>query len=60
MKFKRVLDKKARNLLREITKYGTIIDGFNSIRGIAKNGIENKRLNINEKIEIILNKYYNY
>ena len=49
MKFKRVLDIKDRNLLREITKNGTIIDVKERLRLMAK-----------EKIEIILNKYYNH
>jgi small GTP-binding protein len=44
VKFKRMIDNKDQNLIREITKDGTEI----------------KRLNIKEKIEIILNKFYNY
>jgi len=60
-KFKRVLKNKDKNLIREITKNGTIINGLNSIRGIAK---EEKEIEINDKdnykIGISLNKYYNY
>ena len=44
IKFKRKIDNEDQNLIREITK----------------DGIEIKRLNIKEKIEIILNKFYNY
>ena len=44
VKFKRMIDNEDQNLIREITKDGTEI----------------KRLNIKEKIEIILNKFYNY
>ena len=44
VKFKRMIDNEDHNLIREITKDGTEI----------------KRLNIKEKIEIILNKFYNY
>ena len=44
IKFKRKIDNEDQNLIREITKDGTEI----------------KRLNIKEKIEIILNKFYNY
>jgi len=60
-KFKRVLKNKDKYLIREITKNGTIINGLNSIRGIAK---EEKEIEINDKdnykIGISLNKYYNY
>ena len=44
IKFKRMIDNEDKNLIREITK----------------DGAEIKRLNIKEKIEIILNKFYNY
>ena len=44
VKFKRMIDNEDHNLIREITK----------------DGAEIKRLNIKEKIEIILNKFYNY
>jgi Ras-related protein Rab-6A len=44
IKFKRMIDNEDQNLIREITK----------------DGAEIKRLNIKEKIEIILNKFYNY
>ena len=44
VKFKRMIDNEDQNLIREITK----------------DGAEIKRLNIKEKIEIILNKFYNY
>ena len=44
IKFKRKIDNEDQNLIREITKDGTEI----------------RRLNIKEKIEIILNKFYNY
>jgi len=42
------------------TEEGKIIKGFESIRGISKSKKEIDKLKFKDKIEIILNKFYNY
>ena len=60
IKFKRVLYNNDQNLIREITKDGTIIKGNKSIRVLSIDETKIEKLKIKDKIEIILNKYYNY